>query len=184
MVTYMAEREEIIVGNPPVDAMKDEVPEFNPTAERARLVEVLGRGVTVDRLAVPNLPADLHGEWVRDDPFEIESMRRLGFRDGTEYAQSRASHGDGLVSAKVADVVYMVCDRRTKEIIDDIRNKESIERNAPKQGKQKEEKDYENLVRAGTQGDVPTTVNSQVHRATPQTIADAVKTADAQTRPK
>jgi hypothetical protein len=182
MVIYMAEREEVIVGNPPVDAMKDAPPEFDEKAERARLTEVLGRGVTVDRLAVPNLPPELHGEWVRDDPFEIESMQRLGFRDGTEYARSRASHGDGLVSAKVADVVYMVCDRRTKEIIDDIRNKESIDRNAPKQGKQKEEKDYENLVRAGTQGDVPTMVTSQVHRATPQTVADALKVAEAQTK--
>lgn len=173
---YMAEREEIIVGNP-----SNEPPEPDTQEEYGRLVEVLSRGVTTDRLAVPNLPAHLHGEWVRDDPFEIESMRKLGFWDGTEYARNRALHGDGSVGAKVADVVYMVCHRKTKEIIDDIRHKENLSRHAPRKGgKQKEEEDYENNVRASSGGDIPTTVTGAVHKATPQTIADAVRTADQQ----
>lgn len=179
----MPEREEIVVGNPTPENTPPDEPQFDEAFARTRAVEVLTRGLTTDRLAVPNLPPHLYGEWVRDDPFQIEDMKKQGFWDGSYYAMNRATHGDGSVGAKVADVVYMVTHRRNKEIIDEERNRANAEKHAPKKGKQKEERDYEANVKSHTGGDIPATVNSQVHGATPRSIVDSLRVADQQTRP-
>lgn len=83
-------------------------------AELKRLVSVLGRGFTYDRLAV-DLPADIHGEWVHES--EVSAMKVIGFELDKKYAvgQSTETRADG--AAKVLDVVFMTCPKRHHELI-------------------------------------------------------------------
>jgi hypothetical protein len=109
---------------------------------KAKAVRVLDRGVTGDRQQV-ELPDDKYGEWVPDDKMEIFRMEALGFHVDKEYASKRALHdagGDG--TSKIADTIFMVCDREMKEVIDEIERERYEAANSPRGGKQKEERDF------------------------------------------
>ena len=93
---------------------------------KAHLVEVLERGLTVDRLHV-DLPPEVYGEWVPNDPSEIIRMQTLGFELDTKYASKRALHGSGSGESKVGDVVFMTTSRETHELIEEIRKEKFIE---------------------------------------------------------
>jgi hypothetical protein len=103
---------------------------------KARLARVLERGIVADRLIV-NLPTNLYGEWVSDDPVSIARMEAMGFQIDKEFAPSRSLHSTGEKMGKVGDVVFMTCAREDKELIDEIRQEQYDRKH--KRGKQREE---------------------------------------------
>jgi hypothetical protein len=92
--------------------------------ERARrkalLIQSFDRGVIHDRLTVP-LPADMYGEWCRNDPLEIDRLRTLGFEIDREHATNRSLNDDGSGAAIVGDVIFMTTSRENKDLIDEVR---------------------------------------------------------------
>lgn len=116
---------------------------------KAKLAQVLERGIIADRLTV-DLPSDKHGEWVADDPQEVSRMEALGFWIDRDYAKKRRLHADGSDASYIGDVVFMVCERDTYELLEEIRieRKEAMHGKAGDKGK--EEKDYSAQVKQET----------------------------------
>lgn len=112
---------------------------------KARLAQVLDRGIVNDRLHV-DLPADVHGEWVPNTKEEIYRMQTLGFDVDREYAKKRAIHNDGTDVAVIGDVIFMTCPKVVKEVIDEVRREKFEALHGVKNGKQKEERDFENTA--------------------------------------
>lgn len=102
---------------------------------RARVVEVLERGILNDQLAVA-LPADKHGEWVSNEPRDIHRMKMLGFEIDREYAMSNALHNDGSGNPVLGDVIFMTCPKKIKDIFEQERMKRYKDRHIGKKGKQ------------------------------------------------
>lgn len=146
---------------------------------KARLVQVLERGMVHDRMMVP-LPADVHGEWVRNDPLEIARMQTLGFQIDHEFAPKRALHSDGTSSAVVADVIHMICPREVKEVIDEIRHEQFYRLNAPKEAKEDREL-IANTLR-DTEGEIKPFADSVTHSVDRDAIAEALRQVDIQTQ--
>jgi len=105
---------EHVVGNPTASEMVE-----TREAKKARIAQVLDRGMTNARLTVP-LPNSLYGEWVLNDPIEIDRFRAMGFEKDTKYAINRGLHGSGG-EAIVGDVVFMIAPIEVKEIMDELR---------------------------------------------------------------
>lgn len=117
--------------------------------KKQRIARVLTRGVIIDRLHV-DLPEGLYGEWMPNDKLAIAEAELLGFRVDTQYARKNALHKDADGGASVlGDVVFMICDREDKDIIDELRA-EAFEAAHGKRGKggQKEEREFQNQLRA------------------------------------
>jgi len=83
---------------------------------KARMLTLLDRGVTNDRLLVP-LPSDTYGEWVPNNPSDVARFESMGFKIDDTYAKSHAIHG----SNRVADIIFMTCPMYVKEAINEIR---------------------------------------------------------------
>lgn len=135
------ERETIEIGNQanvPTD-------EESRAQKKARLAQVLDRGIVGDRLRV-DLPADVHGEWIFNDMTEIMRMEALGFRIDDVYAPKRALHGTGDGRSVVGDVVFMTCPMENHELIEEIKRDQYMRLNR-KGPTQKEERDFDNLTR-------------------------------------
>lgn len=115
----MSERKvDIVVGNPGASA-SGQVPikDLNREQRRARRAQVLERGLIGERMHV-TLPEDRYGEWVHNSKEEIYRMESLGYWIDTEHATKRALHSEGDSKAIVGDVIFMVCDRETREDIE------------------------------------------------------------------
>lgn len=174
------ERDVISVGTD--SASEDTVAELSKMTraeKKARLAYVLDRGVIHDRLAV-KLPSNLHGEWIRNDPLEIHRMHMLGFRVDTEYAASRAINSDGTPGNQVGDVIFMICEKETKELIDEVRNEQTLRANRdPKAGK--EEKEFAAQTHAATGGEIPTFIESKQRAVHPTDLASTMSKISEQT---
>lgn len=146
---------------------------FTREDKKARLAQVLERGMVGVRLQV-DLPDDLVGQWVPKDEAEIHRMEALGYRLDRDYAPKRRLHdgGDGL--SYVGDVVHMIADRETREIIDELKKERYDRMNDPKL--QKEERDFKNLTQKNL-GDagIRTIDESQSHSVRRDEIAAALK---------
>lgn len=138
--------------------------------KKAKLVTILSRGVVNDRLHVP-LPPDIVGEWVPNDKMEIYRMESMGYKIDTEYAKQRALHDNSGDKAVVGDVIFMVADKETRELIEEIRVENYNAANSPKAGKQREERDFE--LQAAQQG-LPSQIKSRVDAANLDNIKDAI----------
>lgn len=120
--------------------------------KRARIARVLERGYVVDRATVDNLPPEYHGEWVPDDPMEIERKKALGFWIDREYAPKRSLHGqaDEADKARIGDCIYMICTKEDKQLIDEIRYEQYVKTHGSpeelKRLKQQEERDFAKLT--------------------------------------
>lgn len=113
---------------------------------KARLAEVLDRGVVGDRLRV-TIAEGLHYEWPHRD--DITRMGSLGFRLATPedvLSKDASLHDTGDGKIRIGDTVLMVCDKETKELIDEVKAERKAIAHAPKKGKQKEERDFEAAV--------------------------------------
>lgn len=148
--------------------------------KRARIARVLERGYIVDRAVVDNLPPHLHGEWVPDDPMEIERKKALGFWIDTEYAPKRSLHSEADVGkAKIGDCIYMVCPKEDKDLIDEIRYEQYVRTHGSpdelKRLHQKEEEDFSKLT--GTLG-LPVVDESAENSARKDELIAALKGAE------
>lgn len=147
---------------------------------KARLAVLLDRGIVSDRLTV-ELPPEIHGEWNRNDPLEIQRLRTLGFEVDTKYAPARALHNDGTGSAVVGDVVFMITSRENKELIDEIRHEQFSASNSPR--KAREEKQFEEKTGKDTGGQIPTFTDSTQKSVRKEEILAALNEVDQQTKP-
>lgn len=147
---------------------------------KARLAVLLDRGLISDRLTV-ELPPELHGEWNRNDPLDIQRLRTLGFEIDTKYAPARALHNDGTGSAVVGDVIFMTTSRENKELIDEIRHEQFLASNSPR--KAREEKQFEERIGKETGGQIPTFTDSVQRTVRKEEIMAALTEVDAQTKP-
>lgn len=150
---------------------------------KSRVAGVLDRGILHDRLKV-DLPGELHGEWVRNDPLEIDRLRSLGFWIDNKYATNRRLHGDGTAANIVGDVVFMVCSRELKEVIDDVRAEQQEKLHGKRQDKAGEESQFAEQTARGTGGIVPTFTESKARTIDRAEVAAALKRADSQTNPQ
>jgi len=152
---------------------------------KAKLASILDRGIVQDRLTV-DLPEDLHGEWVRNDPLEIRRLETLGFIVDNEYAIKRAIHSDGTSSAIVGDVVHMICPKEVKLMINEIRIERMIKEHSPKKKGnkriQKEEQQFQEDVDRLHASGVSGYTNSSEKSAGNKELADIVKSIDSQTK--
>lgn len=153
---------------------------------KAKLTTILDRGVVQDRLWV-DLPDDIHGEWVLNNPLEINRLKLLGFDVDTEYAPKRAIHGDGSNAGIVGDVIFMTCPKVVKEIIDEIRDEQARATYAPRKvGKAdlgREDRDFLNSVEQHPGSGVTAFSESTEHAATYDDVKSALKGIDQQVKP-
>ena len=154
----------------PLQQAINEAPPESRASRKARLAQVLNRSIVNDRLNVA-LPPHLVGEWVRNDPMEINRMQALGFQVDTEYAPNRAIHGGGRAGAIIGDVIFMTTDRENKQMIDEVRHEQFLKLNAPRNAK--EEKDYLKVTQDDRDA-IPTFSESQTREATRDDIAAAL----------
>lgn len=162
-----------------LDASAAEAPK--PTSasreeRKARMIQILERSPVQDQLNV-KLPADKYGEWVRNNPMEINRMQALGFQVDRQYASSNALHGGTGDEAVIGDVIFMTCEKDTKELIDEIRHDRFLKAN----GKRKEEEELKRNIRGGTDGEIPAIVEGSERPLTPEGLAAAVNNIDRQT---
>lgn len=145
-------------------------------AERLRKKQVLTvameRGAVAHRLHVP-LPQGVHGEWVRNDPLEVERLRSLGFEIDSKYATARSLTSDGTGAPMVGDVIFMTCSQDNYDIIQEIRNEQSIAKHSPKK-KQSEEQQFIEQTKRDTGGIVPTFSTGESREAKKHDIAKAL----------
>lgn len=136
----------------------------------AKLLTLLDRGHVNQRLFVP-LPAGVYGEWVRNDPVEVERFRAMGFEIDDKYAASNATSGNN----RIADVVHMVAPKYVKDAIDKIRNRRFEEMHGKAGQKRrtnlKEERDF------GSKVDFPVVNESVNESISGNDIASAINPA-------
>ncbi len=161
-------------GNDPISA--DMLPEVAPETraeKRARLIQIYERGVVGDRLHV-DLPPDKVGQWVVNDTMAIHRMEGIGYQVDREFAPKRKLHDKGDGASYVGDVVYMVADRETREIIDEIKAERYERLNNPR--RQKEETDFEAANRvANSSAGIGTLNESKAHIAKKSEIEKALE---------
>lgn len=142
---------------------------------KARLTQILERGIVSDRLKV-DLPLGIYGEWVSDDPVDIARLQAMGFQIDTEYAPNRALHSSGAKQGKIGDVVHMICNQEIKDIIDEIRKEQFDNRHNKKRGAKiaSQGEESEAAKKLASEG-LPPILESQTHVATQDDIKAAMK---------
>lgn len=148
----------------------------NKEVIRAKIARILERGIINERLQVL-LPSDVHGEWVPDDATEITRMKDMGFEIDTQYAKNRVLHAGGDGALRTGDVVFMVCPKYVKDIIDEVKHTRYMETHFPKKnakGKtsQGEESAFQSQVAGNL--DMPVIEESTTHRVTKSEIEAAL----------
>lgn len=146
--------------------------------QKARLVTILDRGIVFDRLKV-DLPNDLHGEWCRNDPLEIDRMRTLGFWVDTTYATRRRLHSDGSGANIVGDVIHVVTTKENKKMIDRVQLE-----NQERFNKRPKDAPEETTGRSSVPSEIPVFSQSTQRPATVSDVVDALKTTEQQTAVK
>lgn len=112
---------------------KDDILNLSEQELDQHVAAVLDRGLTNARLKV-ELPPDLHGEWVPDDPMAIYEKELLGFTKDTEYATRHALHSNNG-EAKLGDTIFMIAPKRLMDAIEKKRARDYHERHGKKAGK-------------------------------------------------
>lgn len=155
--------------------IQEELLKMDPQERVAKLVSVMDRGMTGERLKV-DLPNDMYGEWVPNDKMEIYRMESMGFRIDEEYAMKNALHNDGSGKPIIGDVIFMTTPMLIREAQTEATRRKYIETHGDPREKKKlhsEEKAY--LSSLKTQGGVPAVVNSSEEQVGTQEIVDSLK---------
>jgi len=119
----------------------------NPTEElrkefRAKAARVVSRSFLIDRLNV-ELPSDVYGEWVADNPVSIAEAQALGFEIDKDYATKNKLHSNAAGEAKVGDVIFMTMPKWMKEELDIVKKEEYERHHGVRKGsKPAEEAEY------------------------------------------
>lgn len=151
----------------------EQIAKETPEQYKARVARVLDRSFVVDRLHV-DLPDDLHGEWVPNEPWEIIRYQTLGFKVDDEHAVKRKLNDSGDGKAVVGDVVFMTQPKWQHDIL--VAEKARIYADTHLKPRQKEEKDYEANVKS--LGDVPVTINSSHEQVPGSQIRESLGAKD------
>jgi|SRR6185312_5218130 len=167
------ERDTLVVGSGEATTTA-EMKEESRSERKARLVKILERGVVADRLRV-ELPPGIYGEWVVDDSVEITRMKLLGFRLDKEYAVKHSLHSSGVEEGKIGDVVHMICDQETHDILEEIRKEQYASRHLRRSKSKQQGEESEatsNMERIG----LPPIIESSDKRVTKTEIEDMLTT--------
>lgn len=163
------------------DTMTDVDKEINELMARTlsaielknRVAEVYERGVVGDRLHV-DLPPELVGQWVPNDQQAIFRMESMGFIIDKKFAPARRLHDKGDGASYVGDVVHMIAPRIVRDVIDEVKRDRYQRVNAPKGGKQKEEKDFEAQQQTVSSAGIGTIAESKQHLVNTSAIEAAI----------
>jgi hypothetical protein len=153
-----------------------------PAKEReARMAVVLDRGLVHNRLKLDNVPADLHYEWIRNDPDEIARMKILGFWEDKNYSRGRSLHEDGTGTGIIGDTICMMTLKENKRMIDKVRL-ESTSDESRDVKKSRELREFSGQTMRGTDGIIPTFDESKQTVIGSDDVREALARADNQTK--
>ena len=104
----------------PINTKDTTVAEAMTKAQRkAKLAQVLDRGMVSDRLVVKDADPRKHYEWCRDTEIDIDRWRSLGFE--VEQEKGEGLHGKGDSRRVVGDAVLMSCSKENFEILEELK---------------------------------------------------------------
>jgi hypothetical protein len=95
---------------------------------RAKMVEILDRGVTTSRLDL-DVDDDIHYEWVPNNAVEKNRMRTYGFEVLSRSRHLKSGnplHEGGADEIIVGDVIAMGCSKARKQVLDEIKSERFI----------------------------------------------------------
>lgn len=147
-VQKLRDQQQAIDEEPRVDKKPEEV--MTLAEKKARLAQLLKRGMVADRLEVRNPNPSKVYEWIRETDQDIERHLALGFlielEDGTEMNRL---HGTGDNVIRIGDVILMSTSKEHYELIEQVK----AEKKARKSTLGKEE--YLRRARMANTGQVP-----------------------------
>lgn len=150
----------------------------DPNAYKARQATLLDRGILHQRLKV-DVPEDLHYEWVRNTPMEIDRMRTLGFWIDTKYATKRAIHSDGTSGNIVGDTICMLTLKENKRMIDQLYLERTMNSTKNPKKAQEEQALAANVLKE-TGGEIPTFTESATNSVSINDVRAAMERANSQ----
>lgn len=94
--------------------------------EKARIAEVLSRGIVTDMIRVKDADPERRYAWVRENDGDIAKFEMLGYRMETEAGEGEHATGDDR--RRVGDVVLMSTSRQQYELIEEVRSEQKRKR--------------------------------------------------------
>ena len=94
--------------------------------EKARIAEVLSRGIVTDMITVKDGQPDKRYAWVRENDGDISKFKMLGYEVETEAGQGEHQTGDD--TRRVGDVILMSCAMEQYELIQEVRSEQKRKR--------------------------------------------------------
>ncbi len=88
-------------------------------AKKAKLAQVLERGMVSDRLVVKDPDPEKHYEWCRDTEVDIDRYKGLGFE--LEMGKGSGLHGKGDGRKVVGDAILVSCSKENFEILEELK---------------------------------------------------------------
>ena len=111
-------------------------------SRKAKLAQVLDRGMVSARIAVKNPDPNKHYEWPRNTETDIDRWKALGFELEQDKKTSPGLHGQGDSRIVVGDAVLMSTSKENHEILEELK----AERKA-KRAKMDAKKDYVRMAK-------------------------------------
>lgn len=104
----------------PINTKDTTAAEAMTKAERkAKLAQVLDRGMVSERLVVKDADPRKHYEWCRNTEIDIDRWRSLNFE--VELERGEGLHGQGDDRRVVGDAVLMSCSKQNFEILGELK---------------------------------------------------------------
>ena len=122
----MAEGQKVDVRRVDKTPKQAEILAKNLQAEKARIAEVLGRGLVTDMIEVTDGDPSRRYAWIRERDLDIKKYEALGYRVETE--AGKGAHGTGDSRRRVGDVILMSCDRDRYDLIEEVRREQRKKR--------------------------------------------------------
>jgi len=94
--------------------------------EKARIAEVLSRGIVTDMITVKDGRPDRRYAWVRENDGDISKFKMLGYDIETEAGTGEHQTGDD--TRRVGDVILMSCSMEQYELIEEVRSEQKRKR--------------------------------------------------------
>lgn len=94
--------------------------------EKARIAEVLSRGLVTDMITVRDGKPDRRYAWVRENDADIKKFQLLGYEVETEAGEGEHQTGDNR--RRVGDVILMSCSRKQHDLIEEVRSEQKRKR--------------------------------------------------------
>ena len=95
-------------------------------AEKARIAEVLSRGIVTDMITVRDGSPDRRYAWVRENDGDIAKFNMLGYEVEKEAGKGEHKTGDDV--RRVGDVILMSCKMEQYQLIEEVRSEQKRKR--------------------------------------------------------